>query len=182
MPNGFLLPAKNRCPTFARPWIPLGMTHHSPEELDNLLLFAPVKSAYRGANGWSAEVQRAFVAALARSGVVAAAARSVGRSPRSAYQVRQRAGDSSPFALAWDTAQARACDRALDLAMEGGMELRRTEVWHHGKHVGWRTKPDNRLGFAALRALDKRDARWAASGGDARSLLADVMKLLDGRE
>lgn len=154
----------------------------SAEEPDNLLLFAPVQSAYRGANGWSAEVQRAFVAALARSGVVAAAARSVGRSPRSAYQLRQRAGDCSPFARAWDTAQARACDRALDLAMEGGMELRRTEVWHRGKQVGWRTQPDNRLAYAALRALDKRDAHWADSGVDARSLLANVTKLLNGRE
>lgn len=62
------------------------MDHDSvPEEPDNLLLFTPVATTYRGANGWTAEVQRAFIAALARTGVVAAAARSIGRSSRSAY-------------------------------------------------------------------------------------------------
>lgn len=129
--------------------------------VDDLLLFAPVQTAYRGANGWSAEVQRAFIGALARSGVVAQAARSVGRFPRSAYQLRQRAGADSPFARAWDMAQARAYDRALDVAIDGGMQARRTEVWYRGRHVGWRTSYDNRLTFAALRALDKQEARWA---------------------
>ena len=159
------------------------MSHRdSTDRPDDLLLFAPVQTAYRGANGWSAAVQRAFVAALARSGVVAQAARSVGRTPRSAYQLRKRAGPDSPFAHAWDVAQARACDRALDIAIDGGMQPRRTEVWHRGRHVGWRTSYDNRLAYAALRTLDRQDARWAARGLDAASLLADAMKLPNGRD
>ena len=149
---------------------------------DDLLLFAPVQTAYRGANGWSAEVQRAFIAALARSGVVAHAARSVGRSPRSAYQLRQKAGADSSFARAWNVAQARACDRALDAAIDGGMQPRRVEVWYRGRHVGWRTSYDNRLAYAALRALDKREERWAAAGIDAAATLADAIKLPNGRE
>ena len=149
---------------------------------DDLLLFAPVPTAYRGANGWSAEVQRAFVGALARCGTVAAAARSVGRSPSSAYQLRRRAGDDAGFTRAWDEAQARASEEALDASMAGGMRVSRTEVWHRGRHVGWRTSQDNRLAYAALRALDRRDARWAADGEDATKLLADAMELLNGRE
>ncbi|HEX8484618.1 MAG TPA: hypothetical protein VF643_04465 [Sphingomonas sp.] len=122
---------------------------------DALLLFTPVQTTYRGANGWSSEVQRAFVAALARSGVVAAAARSVGRSASSAYQLRRRAGVESSFALAWDEAQRRATEAAMDLALADGMHVRRTEVYYRGRHVGWRTVHDDRLLCAALNAFDR---------------------------
>lgn len=159
------------------------MSRFDPQqEPDDLLLFAPVQTAYRGANGWSAEVQRAFVAALERCGTVSAAARSVGRSPSSAYQLRRRAGEDSPFARAWDEAQSRAADQALDASMAGGMVARRTEVFHRGRHVGWRTSYDNRLAFAALRALDRREARWASGEVDATKLLAEVTELLNARE
>ncbi|PAX06672.1 hypothetical protein [Sphingomonas lenta] len=156
--------------------------HDSPEKHDNLLLFAPVPQARRRADGWSAEVQRAFIDALTRCGTVAAAARSVGRSARSAYQLRARAGDDSPFARAWDEAQRRGTDEALDAAMAGGMVARRTEVFHRGRHVGWRTTYDSRLAYAALRALDKRDALWARDGVDATKLLDAATHLLNGRE
>ena len=149
---------------------------------DDLLLFTPVHTTYRGANGWSSEVQRAFVAALAQCGTVAAAARSVGRSPSSAYQLRRRAGEAHPFSLAWDEAQARAADQALDAGMTGGMVARRTAVFHRGRQVGWRTTYDNRLAYAALRALDRREARWAAQGVDAMMLLERATELLDRRE
>lgn len=146
---------------------------------DDLLLFTPVATAYRGANGWSSEVQRAFIAALARTGVVAAAARSVGRSARSAYQLRQRAGPESPFARAWVEAQGRAHERTMDAAMAASIEPRRIEVWHRGRHVGYRTVWENRLAFAALRALDRREAMMVP---DARKLLNDAAELLYGRE
>lgn len=150
-------------------------------DADDLLLFTPVPTVYRGANGWSSEVQRAFVAALARTGVVAAAARSVGRSPSSAYQLRRRAGNDSDFARAWDEVQRRAGEEALDASMAAGMEARRTEVFYRGRHVGWRVQYDNRLAYAALRALDKQEARMVASGTDATKLLAEVTQLLNGR-
>lgn len=153
------------------------MTH--ADSPDDLLLFTPVETAYRGANGWSSEVQRAFIAALARTGVVAAAARSVGRSARSAYQLRQRAGADSSFARAWVEAQGRAHEETMDGAMATALEPRRTEVWHRGRHVGYRTIWENRLAFAALRALDRREAQL---GPDARKLLGDAAELLYGRE
>ncbi len=149
---------------------------------DDLLVFTPVPWAYRGANGWSSEVQRAFVGALARCGVVAAAARSVGRSPSSAYRLRRRAGDDSGFARAWDEAQARGSEEALDASMTGGMIARRTEVYHRGRFVGWRTSHDNRLAYAALRALDGQAARWAAQGIDASMLLDAATELPNGRD
>ena len=80
-------------------------------------------------------MQRAFVGKLSRCGVVAAAARSVGRSPSSAYQLRRRAGEDSGFARAWDTALARAGGRTLDEAMASAMRRVRTPVWRHGRKV-----------------------------------------------
>lgn len=168
------------CPTRLGPCQHHPMT--APEPPDALLLFTPVPTAYRGANGWTAEVQRAFVAALARTGVVTAAARSVGRSARSAYLLRRRAGENHPFVRAWEAAQARAGGRALDLAMAAGLEPRRTEVFYRGRQVGWRTSWDNRLAFAALRALDRQEERWARAGLDATKLLHDVTKLPNGCE
>lgn len=152
-----------------------------PDRPNDLLLFTPAPCAYRGANGWSSEVQRAFVAALARCGVVAAAARSVGRSPSSAYRLRRRTGEESGFACAWDGAQARGTEEALDASMAGGMTARRTAVYHRGRLVGWRTAYDDRRAYAALRALDRRDAWWTALGIDARMLLAAATELPNGR-
>lgn len=149
---------------------------------DDLLLFAPVPTSYRGANGWTAKVQRAFVAALARTGVVAAAARSVGRSRESAHRLRKRAGEDSGFARAWDIAQDRAADRVIDDDLAAASEPRRVEVWHRGRHVGWRTVFADRLAFAALRTLDRREERWAAAGIDATMLLEAAMQLPMGRD
>jgi len=154
----------------------------SPAPPDDLLLFAPVATAYRGANGWTSAVQRAFVAALARCGVVTAAARSVGRSPSSAYRLRKRAGEDSPFARAWDEAMLRAGGEALDEAMSGGMVARRVAIYHRGRQVGWRAHHDDRLTIAALRTLDLREARQAVTGDAAAILLEHAMKLLEHRD
>lgn len=154
----------------------------SPEEPDNLLLFTPVVTAYRGANGWSAAVQRAFVAALARTGVLAAAARSVGRNPRSAYRLRVRTGEDSGFARAWDEVQRRGSEEALDASMAGDMPARRTEVFYRGRHVGKRTTYNSCLAYAAPRALDRRNAYWEAEKLDARMLLVGATELPNGRE
>src|SRR5689334_9510934 len=48
---------------------------------------APVKPRH---DGWTAERQRAFIAALAEQGCVSDACRAVGVSPRSAYRLRRR--------------------------------------------------------------------------------------------
>jgi hypothetical protein len=62
--------------------------------------FTPVKLRGRR-DGWTPEVQCAFLAALYSSGSVAAAAKAVGRSRASAYKLRQRPGGES-FARSWD--------------------------------------------------------------------------------
>ncbi len=149
-------------------------TFHRIPDPDALLLFTPVPAQRVIANGWSAEVQRAFVAALARVGTVAAAARSVARSPRSAYQLRARAGADSGFVRAWDAALARPQLEALDIAIDRGFAGHREPVWYRGQQVGWRIRQDNTLLLAALRALD------GISGRFARTDLRDPTEVLRG--
>jgi hypothetical protein len=62
--------------------------------------FHPVPLRAR-ADGWSEVRQCAFLAQLYVTGSVAAAARSVGMTPKSAYRLRARSGAES-FAAAWE--------------------------------------------------------------------------------
>jgi hypothetical protein len=89
---------------------------------ESLTAFAPVPSATNRHDGWTPERQRLFIRNLARIGVVSAAARAVGMSPKSAYALLRRAGDDSGFAFAWrkalrasrTTVLCAAVDRALN--------------------------------------------------------------------
>lgn len=75
------------------------------------LAFTPVKLRARR-DGWSVELQCAFLAELHLKGSVAAAARAVGKSRASAYKLRGRDG-AQEFAQSWDRILQRACgDRA----------------------------------------------------------------------
>lgn len=73
------------------------------------LCFTPVPCRPR-IDGWTPERQRAFIAALARSGSVARACALVGLSRRSAYKLRDHPGGQS-FRLAWDAARDLAFAR-----------------------------------------------------------------------
>ena len=72
--------------------------------------FLPVPVRAR-ADGWAVERQGRFVGLLAETGCVAAAARGVGMSRVSAYQLRARAGAES-FAHAWDVVAAIRAEMA----------------------------------------------------------------------
>lgn len=137
-------------------------------EPDDPLLFTPVDLTLRRVDGWTPTAQRTFIDALSRMGVVAAAARSVGMSTTSAYNLRKRAGPDSSFARAWDAAQDQAARMAIDRAREIGQERVSEPVFQRGRQIGIRHRWDNRLLLAALNALDRREARdlraaWAAA-------------------
>jgi hypothetical protein len=76
--------------------------------IPDILAFDPVQRRAH-ANGWSAEHQRAFIAALAVTGSPRQAARAIGRHAFGAEQLRSARGGRS-FSAAWDA--------ALDLARE----------------------------------------------------------------
>lgn len=71
----------------------------------------------RRSDGWTHERQRRFIGALADTGSVAEAARTVNMSVQSAYRLR-RAPGGEPFGRAWDAAIAQAGKALLDIAME----------------------------------------------------------------
>ena len=102
------------------------------------IVFTPVPAKRKRASGWTPKRQRGFIRQLGRIGVVAAAARSVGMSPKSAYGLRKRAqmqrylsgepppdwdADKLDFIQAWEialeTGRDNACAAAIDRALYG---------------------------------------------------------------
>ncbi len=80
-------------------------------EIRDLLAFEPVQRRAH-VNNWTAEHQRAFIAALAITGSARAAARAIGRHAFGAEQLRTAKGGRS-FADAWDAALELAREREL---------------------------------------------------------------------
>jgi hypothetical protein len=74
-------------------------------EVAALLSFTPVPRKCDRSDGWSADVQRRYIAALASMGTPARAAPAVGRTESGAWTVRRAAGAES-FSAAWDKAVA----------------------------------------------------------------------------
>ena len=141
----------------------------------DLLTFTPVPQTRHISGGWSAEVQRAFVAALARCAQVALAARSVGMTPRSAYRLRRRAGENSGFAQAWDRAIEHGSTAARERALEKLATPEPKPIRYRGKIVGWRQPNDDRLLMAAYVYCGRSGAGWCrciASGSRARTPIA----------
>lgn len=117
------------------------------------LHFTPVPRHRSGARGWTADAQHAFIDALSRCGVVAAAARSVGCSPRSAYLLRQRP-DAESFAAAWDWAIEMGLDESRSRALALILDREQTTTTLRNGYTLIRTRPATRVMMAALRALD----------------------------
>lgn len=114
----------------------------------------PVRARH---DGWTAERQRAFIAELRARGTVRAAARAVGMSGKSAYKLRERAGNDSGFARAWEAALDNAYRDALDYALPLALEGEEVSVFYRGKVVGRYRRHDTRLALAILRARAARD-------------------------
>ena len=70
--------------------------------ISDILDFEPVPRRPR-ADGWTGELQRAFIAALAVTGTAARAARAIGKHAFGAEQLRKARGGRA-FAAAWDAA------------------------------------------------------------------------------
>jgi hypothetical protein len=84
----------------------------------DLLDFAPVPRRSRRANGWDEEAQRAFIAALALTGSVRAAARAVGRADFGVKQLLDCPG-SAGFRAAMEEARSIAADERSRRLAEG---------------------------------------------------------------
>ncbi|MFO6447709.1 hypothetical protein ACLBKU_11240 [Erythrobacter sp. NE805] len=95
----------------------------------------PVPHARPKANSITPDVQRAFIAQLAATGIVAQAARHVGKSMEALYKLRQRPG-AEGFRAAWDAALDRGVSRLEDCALARAIEGEEKPILHAGKVVG----------------------------------------------
>jgi len=118
---------------------------------DDAPAFTPVASTRNRHDGWTAQRQSGFLVALARLGLVSAAARAVGMSARSAYRLRARDALGS-FSAAWDAALADGRRSALETGIARAIEGERVPVYYRGRKVGEHVRFDNRLLIAALMA------------------------------
>jgi len=88
-----------------------------PDDDDPLLQFAPFIHPQPKRSSITPPLQRQFVAALAATGIVNQAARSIGKSMEALYMLRKRPG-AEGFAAAWDEALTWGLDRLEDCALE----------------------------------------------------------------
>lgn len=132
--------------------------------------FTPVQMRARR-DGWSPQVQCAFLAELYLSGSVATAARRVGRSRESAHRLRGRKGAES-FAAAWDQVLAGP-------AAPGGRPVRRRKV------ADWRkVTPSDlfwRVETGLWRPVIYRGKLRAIAQKPDDSALLRLLRRLDGR-
>ena len=101
--------------------------------------FRPVPRETDRHDGWTADVQRRFVEALADTGSVTAAARTVGRAARGAYELR-RHPEAGEFRHAWNAALDIAVRLIEDGVMDRAINGVQVPVYAKGGELaGWRT-------------------------------------------
>ena len=122
---------------------------------DDPLAFEPVPSASNRHDGWTPARQCALIAALAEIGMVAAAARAVGMSRKSAYALLKRAGPASSFARAWREAQTAGQTNAWLVTVDRALHGTEEPYFYRGIQRGTRRVYDNRLLIAAFRAIER---------------------------
>lgn len=120
-------------------------------EGDEVPDFIPWRPQRQRSGGWSIHDQRLFIHELVRCGSVAAAARAVGKSARSAYLLREKRGAES-FAVAWHRAQAVGIDKLRDNVIERLIDGELVPHLYHGKLIGHRRKFNDRMILGALQS------------------------------
>ncbi len=132
-------------------------------EIGDQLEPAPDMTEIRNDYRWTAKCQRAFLEALAFGGSVLRAAKEVGKSPRSAYNLRFRR-DGAAFALGWDAAilvsRYALQDMLMDRAVNGYEEISTKQ--EDGTTL--RGRFDNRLSKGLLDRLDRLADAQAVRG------------------
>ena len=119
-------------------------------DMDSLALdFAAVPRRRQRRNGWTEETQRLFILALSDCGCVAAAARAVGMSARSAYRLLDADG-ADGFARAWDQAIARGIERLRDTAFDRAFNGAWVPVVRKGRLVRFEHRTNDRLAIGLL--------------------------------
>lgn len=130
-----------------------------PDADDPLLGFAPYLHKAPRRNSITPERQRAFIAALAATGIVTQAARTVGASMEALYKLRALPG-AEGFAAAWELAIDRGMARLEDCALERAIRGEERPVVSRGEVVATYTRHDTQLMLFLLR--QRRAHRYGA--------------------
>lgn len=132
-----------------------------PAPGDPLLGFAPYLHAAPRRNSITPDRQRAFIAALAATGIVTQAARVIGASLEALYRLRHQPG-AEGFSAAWEQAIDRGIARLEDCALERAILGEPREIVRQGEVVGRWVRHDTALLLFLLR--QRRPARWGGEG------------------
>ncbi|PKB25867.1 hypothetical protein B0I00_1074 [Novosphingobium kunmingense] len=129
---------------------------------DPLLGFAPYVHAAPRRNSITPDRQRAFIAALAASGIVTQAARAIGASLEALYRLRALPG-AEQFAAAWEAAVERGLARLEDCAVELALRGEELPIVSGGRLLGTYRKHN----FAHIRFMlsQRRPDRYGPKGG-----------------
>ena len=133
----------------------------------------PVKARH---DGWIPARQRGFIDRLSLCGNVARSARAVGKTPQSAYRLRDHP-EAASFRRAWDRALDAGQAYMIDVGFERALLGERVPLVRNGRRVGVRVRYDNRLVMAALNAMDRRAAR--SSTRDSAALLERYLDTIE---
>lgn len=126
---------------------------------DPLLSFRPVPHKHRNPrrNAIGPARQRAFIAALAASGIVTQAARHIGASMEALYKLRNKPG-AEEFRAAWEAAVDRGVARLEDCALARAIGGEERMVVSAGKVLGTEIRHNEALVMFFLR--NRRAARF----------------------
>lgn len=133
----------------------------APATLD----FTPVPRRSKRHDGWTPVRQRGFIAALARTGSVTAAARAVNMSPEGAYLLYNHP-DAASFRAAWDHALSLGVQSLHDIAMDRVREGVPQPIFYKGEQVGERRQFGDHL---LVQLLKHHAGGYAASPVGKRS-------------
>jgi hypothetical protein len=138
--------------------------------------FTPVPRLRARRRGWSEGTQRAFIFALSRCGSAARAARAVGMSPRSAYQLLD-APDADSFAEAWDRAIEEGVERVRADALQRALAGAFVPVWRRGKVVRVEHRQSDALAIALLKGGPADIDHYRRTAVSRRKLRQDFAEL-----
>ncbi len=108
------------------------------------------------ATHWSRAKMARFLAELAATHSVSAAARVVGMSRQSAYRLKARLRDD-PFDLAWEAAVQSGYDALHQAALDRALNGVEVPVYHRGELVGTRRAFDERLTVFLLSSRNRHN-------------------------
>lgn len=144
-------------------------------------------------DGWSPELQRAFIEALADTGSVTQAAKAVNMTTMSCYRLRRQRGGES-FATAWTAALAVSAHTLIDIAFDRAVNGVEEPVFDRDGHcIHMRTRINDRLLMFLLKSHHPEtygangsppkdhgsDHRAGRGRDDGRAMLDAALTMLD---